>query len=240
MGADQYLDWAGVAASALEWWHEAGVECLTENEPRDWLAEVVASPSGTENTPVATPSEPLPQSLEPFLAWRLGPDAPDSNWGKLLPPSGDATADLMVLVDMPEREDAANGQLLSGAAGRLFDRMLAAIGYSRKTIYLASLAVARPASRTIARETVEALAELARHHIALAGPRRLLVMGDTANRALLGTNAAASGAILHAVKHASGETAAVATFHPRFLLANPGCKARAWSDLQMLVEGLTS
>lgn len=44
MGADQHLDWMSSAASALDWWQEAGVDVLVEDAPRDWLAEPMAAP----------------------------------------------------------------------------------------------------------------------------------------------------------------------------------------------------
>lgn len=238
MGADQHIDWAGAAASALDWWREAGVDTLVEEAPRAWLAEAAPSrtPAAAAEMVPAIPS--LPATLVEFEAWRISAAAPDASWSTPIAPSGAAASGLMVLLDMPEREDAAAGQLLSGEAGRLFDRMLAAIGRDRQSVYLASLAVARPVTGRIASEDAGALADLARHHVALVRPKRLLVMGDAANRALLGTNAAMSGPKLHVVKHDFGQTEAVATFHPRFLLDNPARKARAWRDLQMLIGGI--
>lgn len=238
MGADQHIDWAGAAASALDWWREAGVDTLVEETPRAWLAEAAPLRAPAANAEAAPAAAALPATLAEFEAWRTSAAAPDANWGTPIAPSGAAASGLMVLLDMPEREDAAAGQLLSGEAGKLFDRMLAAIGRDRQSIYLASLAVARPGTGRIAPEAAGALADLARHHIALVRPKRLLVMGDAANRALLGTNAAGSGALFHIVHHDSGQTEAVATFHPRFLLDNPGQKARAWRDLQLLIGGL--
>jgi DNA polymerase len=238
MGADQHIDWAGAAASTLDWWREAGVDTLVDETPRAWLAEAAPSraPAAAAEVVPATPS--LPATLAEFEAWRISAAAPDARWSTPIAPSGAAASGLMVLLDMPEREDAASGQLLSGEAGRLFDRMLAAIGRDRQSIYLASLAVARPVTGRIAPEAVGALADLARHHVALVRPKRLLVMGDAANRALLGTNAAASGPMLHGVKNETGQTEAVAKFPPRFLLDNPARKARAWRDLQVLTGGI--
>jgi DNA polymerase len=238
MGADQHIDWAGAAASALDWWREAGVDTLVDETPHAWLAEAApprASAAAAEAAPAATA---LPATLAEFETWRISAAAPDASWGTPIAPSGAAASGLMVLLDMPEREDTAAGQLLSGEAGRLFDRMLAAIGRDRQSIYLASLAVERPVTGRNAPEAAGALADLARHHVALVRPKRLLVMGDAANRALLGTNAAMSGPILHVVKHDFGQTEAVATFHPRFLLGNPARKARAWRDLQVLIGGI--
>ncbi|MDJ0277090.1 uracil-DNA glycosylase, partial [Sphingomonas sp. 2R-10] len=38
MGADQHIQWHDAAASALEWWQDAGVDTLVEDELRDWFA----------------------------------------------------------------------------------------------------------------------------------------------------------------------------------------------------------
>ena len=101
MGADQHIDWTA-AASALDWWREAGVDTLVDEAPRRWLEARPAAPAPTaasgEPAPVA-----LPASLAAFEAWRVGPAAPDSNWGKPIAPQGSAESGLMVLLDMPER-----------------------------------------------------------------------------------------------------------------------------------------
>ena len=179
MGADQTIDWKLAAASTLDWWRDAGVDTLVDELPHDWLKPAVASPPASQpaSTPAAAPAgDPsaaatLPDTLDAFVDWRLGNSTPDAGWGTPIAPQGNAAAGLMVLIDMPEREDAASGQLLGGDAGRLFDRMLAAIGRDRQSIYLASLAVARPASGQIAPEFADPLTKLARHHIALGSGR---------------------------------------------------------------------
>lgn len=246
MGADQTIDWKLAAASTLDWWREAGVETLVDELPHDWLKPAVASPpaSPTSSPPAAaTVSDPsvtatLPDTLDAFVGWRLGNSTPDAGWGTPIAPQGNAAAGLMVLIDMPEREDAASGLLLGGDAGRLFDRMLAAIGRDRQSIYLASLAVARPASGQIARELIDPLTKLARHQIALVGPKRVLLLGNAASRAVLGANAAPARGHLHVLNHDRGQTEAVASFHPRFLLQHPVRKAEAWRDLQMVIGGI--
>ena len=64
--------------------------------------------------------------------------------------------------------------------------MLAAIGRSRETIYLAPFSPIRPPAGRIDPAGVRMLAEIARHHIGLAAPKALLLFGDTCARALLG------------------------------------------------------
>ncbi len=134
MGADGNVNWRAAAESALEWWREAGVDMLVDEEPRDWLALPVLHPAPVAAEPVAT-SAAMPDTLEAFATWRAGPDAPEAGWsGRRLAAEGDPGAPLWVFTDLPEREDLAEGRLLSGAAGRLFDRMLAAIGRARADV----------------------------------------------------------------------------------------------------------
>jgi DNA polymerase len=199
---------------------------------------LAATPATLAAAPVAIQPAAMPANLREFEAWRISAAAPDNGWNTPIAPQGNAGSGLMVLVDLPEREDAATGQLLSGEPGRLFDRMLAAIGRDRQSIYLASLAVARPVSGQIAAEAQDRLAEIVRHHIALARPKRLLLLGNAASRAVLGANAAAARQTLHVLNHAGGQSEVVASFHPRLLLDRPAYKAEAWKDLQMVIGGI--
>lgn len=244
MGAAQNFDWQGAAASAVEWWIDAGVDASVDEAPRDWLtksAPPAAQPAAA--AAVAAPPPALPDTLEAFLAWRAGEEAPEAAWpGRTIGAQGDPAAPLAILIDQPEREDADSGVLMSGAPGVLFDRMLAAIGQDRGSIYLVPLALRRPPAGRIAPEIEARLGELARHHVALAAPRRLLALGNAASRAITGADVAPARGSLHAVNLASGTVTAtigaVASFHPRFLIERPPQKAEAWKDLLMLIGGL--
>ena len=245
MGADQSIDWQQAAASVLEWWHDAGVDMLVEDTPRDWFAtpepfvvpqsRSVAATSATAPTPIAAPSA-MPVLLADFLAWRSGADVPEAGWnGISLAAEGPADATVMVLADCPDRDDSGDGdagqdgagRLLSGASGRLLDRMLAAIGLTRDEVHIAAVCAKRPTAGRIQREVEDRLAEIARHHIALIAPKRLLLLGNAASRAILGMELQAARGRLHGFSHKVGETGVVASFHPRFLIEKPAAKAEA-------------
>ncbi len=235
MGADLHHDWAATAASALDWWREAGVDTLVEDHPRDWLARTrppaPAAPAAIVDPPVVE----LPATIAEFVAWRTGPDAPEANWGKpLLPPEGDPASDLMIVADFP-----GESSLIDGTTGRLFDRMLAAIGRERGSVYLASLAVARPLGGRIVPEVADQLADLLKHHIQLVAPKRLLLLGQAPSRAILGTDGMDLPKSLHSVNLKSVTVEAVASHRPGFLLERPERKAEAWKDLQLLIGGLS-
>lgn len=243
MGADQNHDWRASIASALEWWRDAGVDCEIDDSPRDWLARATAVPV-MEPLPAQVGDagiEPasLPTTLEEFAIWRLGSAAPEAGWpGQALGTQGDVASGLMIVVDMPDREDDAAGQLLSGNAGALFDRMLAAIGRDRQSIYLAALTVKRPPAGRVTEEMGQKLEALIRHHLSLARPKRVLALGNAASRAITGLDVANARASLRQVNHDGGTSEVVASFHPRFLLEKPVAKADAWKDLRLLMGGV--
>lgn len=249
MGAIPTFDTApldgALAASILDWWHDAGVDLLVEDEPRDWSApEPVRAPRVMPGQPPAaapltTSVASLPDTLEAFLAWRLSDAAPEASWdGISLTATGPADAALMVLVDCPDRDDGDAGQILSGAPGRLFDRMLAAMGLSRETVHIASVCARRPIAGRTPAGLETRLAEIALHHVALIAPRRLLLLGNAASRAVLGTELTDARGHSHAIDHKSGKSTAVATFHPRFLIEKPMAKAESWKDLQRVMGDL--
>jgi DNA polymerase len=257
MGVEVPQDWQATLASALEWWRDAGVDTLIAEEPRDWLAPVVPL---APRIPVgiapgtATPRDPhriiapaMPATLAEFAIWRVGDAAPEAAWSDVrLAATGDPASDLMILIESPEREDAEAGMLLSGSVGRLFDRMLAAIGRDRSTVYLTAVAIARPVSGRLSPEIGTKLAEIARHHVGLVAPKRLLLLGNGPSRIMLGYDTPKARGSLHAVNLDGGKASqgdihssiqAVASFHPRFLIETPAAKAEAWKDLQMLIGG---
>ncbi|THD36655.1 MAG: uracil-DNA glycosylase [Sphingomonas sp.] len=238
MGADQHNDWRASVASALEWWRDAGVDCEIDDGPRDWLARMPSPdklPAAVREAPVEAIK--LPETLAEFAAWRAV-SGPEAGWpGQALATQGDAASGLMIVADMPDREDDAAGALLSGSAGRLFDAMLAAIGRDRQSIYLTALSVKRPPAGRASDETVEQLATLIRHHLSLAAPKRVLALGNAASRALTGMDVADARGSLRVIKHDGGTSEVVASFHPRFLLERPAAKADAWRDLKMLIGG---
>jgi DNA polymerase len=145
---------------------------------------------------------------------------------------GPAEAPVMLLTDAPTLEDYAAGQPIGGDSWELAQRMLSAIGIKADQAYCASLSCFNaPGSRMSAKDR-EDCAEIARRHIALAKPKRLLLFGDGPAQALLGKPIAQARGHLHKVEGVR----TVATFHPRHLIKRPLDKSLAWKDLLLLME----
>jgi DNA polymerase len=229
------------AASVLQWWSDAGVDTLIDEQPRDWLRpqarEATFAVSKVETAPAA-PHEDLPGQLDLFQTFlrsseRLSYASPSA---PRVCPSGDPSSGLMILADMPTGEDCAAGILMSGEAGRLFDRMLAAIGRDRNSVYLAAFSCLRSPDGRFSTEAAKDCATLARHHVGLVAPRALLLLGDACSRAMLGLPVAKARGRWHEIPVYGGTVRALVTIPPTNLLNLPAAKAQAWADLQLLME----
>ena len=254
-------DWSRASVeAALGWWTEAGVDSSFHDEPTDWLAAArdrTAGPAGAAPpTPIAAPEPPKrptdararmaatetgpaiggnpahwPQTLADFSGWWLTePGLCPAPAAARVPPAGPAGAPLMVLVPTPEQGD---GQvLLAGREGRLLDAILAAMGLSREAIYLASALPAALAMPDWQALHATGLGAVVMHHVALAMPQRLLVLGKTDISSLITHDPANNAAILRVVNQ---ERASVPVQLPlaldyalATLLAQPSLKRRVW------------
>lgn len=250
----------------MAWWTLAGVDAAVSEEPCNWLKPApvhVPSPDtmvrdagGRSNTisptsSVAQKHITLPGTLEAFHQWlAIEQSLPESGWiGPRILPTGLAGARLMVVTDMPDADDTASGEMLSGERGRIFDAMLRAIGLARSDIYLAALAIARPPGGIVDETDMHALVTRMRHHIGLVRPMKMLVLGEKAGQALFANenmpvisiipqSSDAEG--LRQFNHQGGTLAGVIAPHPRRLLRQSAAKAGCWKALQLLIEGRPS
>lgn len=231
MGGDEATLGKAEATSALRWWLESGVDSFVQEQPRNWLAPEQPAPPTVGEQPSRVP---LPDNLEAFRGWLTSaPEAPfGSVQSKAILPQGAEGAEVMLLAEMPGRDEAAAGRPIAGEAWELMQRMLAAIGFTPEQAYSANLACFYAPGTKLAPQQLAECADAARRHVALAKPKRLLLLGDAPSRALLDKPLLEARGHVHAVEGVR----TVVTFHPRFLLTRPSEKARAWSDLLLLME----
>ncbi|MCC6007701.1 MAG: uracil-DNA glycosylase, partial [Rhodobacteraceae bacterium] len=144
-------------------------------------------------------------------------------------------APVMIVGEAPGREEDLEGRPFVGRAGRLLDRMFAAIGLGRAAeeprdaLYITNVMPWRPpGNRDPGPAEIAMMRPFLDRHITLAAPRLLVPMGNTPCLALLGRKG---------ILRMRGTWAEVAGLpalpmtHPAYLLRNPGAKREAWADL---------
>jgi uracil-DNA glycosylase len=234
MGGEDVQIGIAEARSALAWWIDAGVDALVQEEPRDWLQ--APAPKSKTIVSDAPPNivEPSHETLADLQNWLSGsmqlPLA--SATAKRLLPHGPEDAAIMLLSDAHTFEDSAAGQPIGGEAWELAKRMLAAIRIPVEQAYSASLSCLHVPGAKMSPADREACAEIAREHIRLAKPKRLLLLGDGPAQALLGKPLPQARGHVHKIEGVR----TVATFHPRALINQPSNKSLAWKDLLLLME----
>jgi len=232
IGSD--INWAE-ARSALSWWLEAGVDVAVQEQARDWLkrAPSTAAPS-PEPVPGANLAEPDHETLGALQEWLASstqlPLA--SATARRILPHGPENAAVMLLSDAPTLEDLTAGQPIGGDAWELAKRMLAAIAIAPDEVYSASLSCFNSPGARMSKADREACAVIARRHIALARPRRLLLLGDGPAQTLLGKPLAQARGHVYRIEGVR----TIATFHPRQLVHHNASKSYAWQDLLLLME----
>jgi len=151
--------------------------------------------------------------------------------------SGNPRARLMVIGEGPGEEEDKQGKPFVGRAGQLLTRMLAAkgVGFDReRDCYIANVVKCRPSlNRNPEPDEVAACNPFLMAQIDTIQPAVILALGNFATQALLSTKEGISK--LRGRTYPYRGSVLVPTFHPAFLLRNPGPEFRrmAWDDLKL-------
>ena len=149
---------------------------------------------------------------------------------------GDPRAEFVVIGEGPGADEDAQGLPFVGRAGQLLTKMLEApgVGFSREEVFITNTVKCRPpANRTPEGEELAACAPVLAAQLGVLQPRVILALGSVATQSLLGTREPIGR--LRGRVHPYGSAVLVPTFHPAFLLRNPGqeYKRMAWEDLKL-------
>ena len=204
-------------------------------------AALVPLSSGVASLARALPAMPcidFPGEWSAFQQWLAqAPEVPGAQWQKpRILPTGPQNAPLMIVSACPEKADYKAGHLLAGDAGKLTARMLRAIGLAKDECYIASIAMTRPLGARLDSASEAELSALLWHHIKLAKPKRLLILGNDAARIIAQDDLAAVNEKLLHINRNGLEVSAVAIPHPDFLLGKPERKANVWKSLKLLIR----
>jgi DNA polymerase len=169
--------------------------------------------------------------LAAFRQWWLEETTLDA--GGLAPriaPRGERGAKLMLLVPMPEADD--RDSLLSGPEGRLLASLATAMGLAPDQLYLAAALPRHTPAADWERLGAEGLGEIVLHHIRLAAPERLIVLGSRI-LSLLGHDPAQAAPAVSELAIHGAPVPMLTSYAPERLLEHARLRAglwRAWLD----------
>jgi DNA polymerase len=148
--------------------------------------------------------------------------------------AGNPRADLVVIGEGPGADEDAQGKPFVGRAGQMLTKMLESVQLSRDEVYITNAVKCRPpGNRNPEADELAACAPFLGAQLGIIEPRVVLALGSVASQALLRTKEPIGK--LRGRVHAYGSAVLIPTFHPAFLLRNPGqdYKRMAWEDLKL-------
>jgi len=150
---------------------------------------------------------------------------------------GDPNAPLMFVGEAPGEQEDKRGEPFVGPAGELLDKMIEAMGWSRRSVYIANTTKCRPpGNRNPELDELEQCMPFLQAQIASIAPRIIVALGRPASNQLLGRDVPISA--LRNKFHDVNGIRVMPTFHPAYLLREPDRKRDAWADLKLVMQEL--
>jgi uracil-DNA glycosylase len=256
------------ARDLLEFYVEAGADALLGEQAVDRFATEDAGLSGRTPPPATARAEPAARASSPLAppapdeATMAARDAAKraatldelravldrfegcalkATATQLVFADGNPQARLMFVGEAPGRDEDIEGLPFVGRSGKLLDRMLAAIGLDRKSVYIANIVPWRPpGNRTPTPQESQICLPFISRQIELADPDILVCLGGPSAQTLLGIKEGITKTRGRWFTFDTGkrEIRAMPTFHPAFLLRSPLQKRFAWRDFLAIRKAL--
>lgn len=152
--------------------------------------------------------------------------------------AGAEDAPLVFVGEAPGADEDRTGEPFVGKAGQLLDKMIEAMGWSRRSVYIANLLKCRPpGNRNPEPDEATACRPFLIAQLEVLAPRIIVALGRPSANALLSVNAPIS--TLRGKFHERMGLKIMPSFHPAYLLRDPSKKREAWADLQLVMNELT-
>ena len=154
---------------------------------------------------------------------------------------GNPHARVMFVGEAPGRDEDVEGLPFVGRSGKLLDRMLAAIGLDRTSVYIANIVAWRPpGNRTPTPQESAICLPFILRQIELVDPDVLVCLGGPSSQTLLNIKDGIlkSRGRWFSFHTGTREIRAIATLHPAYLLRQPLQKRLAWRDFLAIKKSL--
>ena len=151
--------------------------------------------------------------------------------------AGSGQARLVFVGEGPGYEEDKQGKPFVGAAGKLLNRILEAMHLSRDDVYICNIVKCRPPNnRNPKPEEITTCVPFLERQIRAIRPECICALGKFAAQTLLEAQAPISK--LRGRFHTYHGIHVMPTYHPAYLLRNPGSKREVWNDMQQIMQHL--
>ena len=153
--------------------------------------------------------------------------------------TGNPQARLVFVGEAPGGDEDRQGIPFVGEAGQLLTKIVQAMGYGRDEIYICNVLKCRPPqNRNPQSDEIEQCHPFLLKQLRAIGPEVIVALGSFAAQTLLKSKEPISK--LRGVFHDYHGIPLMPTFHPAYLLRNPGAKREVWDDMQKVMKRLGS
>ncbi|MHB8769606.1 MAG: uracil-DNA glycosylase [Syntrophales bacterium] len=150
---------------------------------------------------------------------------------------GDPEAELAFVGEAPGADEDAQGRPFVGAAGQLLTKIIEAMKLRREDVYICNILKCRPpGNRNPQPEEIATCEPFLIRQLQAIRPRVICALGTFAAHTLLKSEAPIS--VLRGRFHSYQGIPVMPTYHPAYLLRNPGGKKQVWEDVQMVMQAL--
>ena len=173
------------------------------------------------------------KNLSSRLDIGLGFDT-ESGKNKVVFGSGDSNADLLIIGEFPSDDEIKDNKPFLGNSGRLLDKILKAIGYSRfEKVYLTYLIKYKiDGSRYPLNSEINKFIPLLKKQIEIIKPKIIVGLGKVVGKALI--NKDLSMDLMRNKVHSFSSYPLKITYGPNTLLREQSLKKLAWEDFQFI------
>lgn len=148
---------------------------------------------------------------------------------------GNPNASLVFIGEGPGAEEDRQGRPFVGPAGKLLDKIIAAMGLKREEVYIGNVVKCRPpGNRDPQPDEIKTCLPFLREQLKLIDPEFIVTLGRHATQTMLETSDPISR--LRGRFFNYGDAKLLPTFHPAYLLHNPNKKVEVWADIQKVMK----
>ena len=158
-----------------------------------------------------------------------------NNSKKIVFSDGNFNNEIMIIGDGPGEEEDKVSKPFVGESGNLLNKMLAAINLKRGNVYITNVLNYRPPNdRKPTSSEINRYSQFLIEHILIINPKILIIMGNTAMEALVGSNSKISKerGKWKEILLKNKTFLSIITFHPAYLIRQQDQKKYSWSDLK--------